>query len=605
MIERKHYYSVIGALLLTFALYSCKTAKPAVQNGKPGSLETQAEANNKPETKGRIIEGYTLQNNDRVYFNAIRNYILGKYDTSFVTFNYYSRLDTSNAAAYYYLANLKGRANYLKQTLSDAQKAARLAPDNKWIQSFYASVLAFSESYENAAQIFIKLAKQNPSDRSNYYIAASKLYVRNKNYPAALSVLDTLQQNRPENDEDVLLEKQNIYMVSKDFSNAIRVTEQLVDAYPLTPEYLIHLTEIYEIQKNDAKSLETIKLLEKRFPDNDEITSYTFGYFLKKRNMEMVSQSLNEYVDAAEANKEKNLSILDQIGAYMSSNQKDTAVLTFLTGLTQKITETKPNNFTAKRLLASMNLYNRNEAEGLKQFEQLIQQDPGNYALYTPVLSYYLYSGKQDSTLRYLDRMEYIFPDSIDLPLNKMLIFRSDNKLDTALKYALKGLDLSQKQKSKDREILFFNSIAETYNELKQYPQSDSVFDALLKKDPENIMALNNYAYYLSERGVRLEYALNLSKKTLEQQNAEPNYLDTYGWILYKMNRFEEAKTYMEKAITYAGKDVSAVVLEHYADIEFKLGNEENALKIWKAIDKAGQGSSFIKKKIKDKKIYE
>lgn len=605
MIKKKHHYSgVVCALLLTFVLYSCKTTKPVVKNGT-SKLESLAETYNNPETKGHIIEGYTLQNNDRVYFNAIKNYILGKYDTSFVTFNYYAKLDTANAATYYYLANLKGRANYLKQTLADAQKAARLAPDNKWIQSFYASVLAFSESYDDAAQIFIKLARQNPGDRSNYYIAASKLYLRNKNYPAALAALDTLQQYRPENDEDILLEKQNIYMVSKDLPNAIKVTEQLAEAYPLSPEYLIHLTEIYEIQKNEAKSLETIKLLEERFPYNDDITSYTFGYFLKKRNLDMVSQSLNEYVDAAESNKEKDLSILAQIGTYMNSNPKDTAVLTFLTGLTQKITQTKPDNFTAKRLLASMNLYNRNEAVGLKQFEQLIDLQPNNYALWTPVISYFLYSGKPDSTLKYLDRMEPIFPDSIDIPLNKMLIARSDNKLDDALKYALKGLDLAQKQKSKDREILFFNSIAETYNELKQYQKSDSVFDALLKKDPENIMALNNYAYYLSERGERLEYALNLSKKTLEQENAEPNYLDTYGWILYKMNRYEEAKTYIEKAIGYAGKDVSVVVLEHYADIEFRLGNVDNAMKIWKALDKAGQGSPFLKKKIKDKKIYE
>jgi tetratricopeptide (TPR) repeat protein len=599
--------TIIGCLLI---LSSCKTTKQTssviARHSRTSDLEARATILNLQETKGKVIDGYTLQDNDRVYFNAIRNYVQGKFDTAFVTLNYYNKLDSTNAAAYYYLASLKGRANFLKPTLTDAGKAASLAPDNKWIQAFYANILAFDESYDKSAQIFSDLAAKNPADRAQYYIAAAKMYSRSKNYAAALKVLDTLQLTRPPDDEDILMEKQSIYMTSKDLPNAIKVTQQLADAYPLSPEYLIQLNEIYEIQGNTEQSLATIKLLQDRFPYNDDITSYTFGYYLKKRNMEMVTESLNEYIDAAEKNQEKDLSILSQIGSYISNNPKDTAVLTFMAELTEKITVQKPNNFTAKRLLASLNLFSRKGDLGLQQSEALIKDRPHNYALWTPVLSYYLYyTNDQDATLKFLDRMEVGFPDSIDIPMNKMFIYRAKDKIDTALKYAFKGLDLSQKQKATEREIIFYNSIAEYYNELKQYQKSDSVFEDLLKKAPDNIMALNNYAYYLSERGERLEYALNLSKKTLEQQYDEPNYLDTYGWILYKMKRYEEAKVYIEKAITNAGNDVTAVVLEHYADIEFQLGHVDNALKIWKAIDEAGQGSALLKKKIKDKKLYE
>ena len=612
MIKKNGSVWSITAIIACLLLLSCCKAvqqasapsvKPVVSKG---TLESETTSRNVAETKGRVIEGYTLQNNDRVYFNAIRNYVQGKFDTAFVTLNYYNKLDSTNAAAYYYLASLKGRANFLKPTLTDASRAARLAPDNKWIQAFYANVLAFDESYDKSAQIFSRLAAKNPADRAQYYIAASKMYSRSKNYEAALKVLDTLQQTRPEHDEDILMEKQNIYMTSKDLPNAIKVTQELADAYPLSPEYLIQLNEIYEIQGNTEKSLATMKLLQDRFPYNDDITSYTFGYYLKKRNMEMVTESLNEYVDAAEKNQEKDLSILSQIGSYISNNPKDTAALTFIAGLTEKITVQKPGNFTAKRLLASLNLFSRKAELGLQQSEALIKDRPHNYALWTPVLSYYLYyTDDQNATLKFLDRMEAAFPDSIDVPMNKMFIYRGQSKLDTALHYAFKGLDLAQKQKAKEREVVFYNSIAEAYNEQKQYQKSDSVFEDLLKKAPNDIFALNNYAYYLSERGERLEYALNLSKRTLEQEYNQPNYLDTYGWILYKMKRYDEAKVYIEKAISYAGNDVSAVVLEHYADIEFQLGNTENALKIWKAIDAAGQGSPLLKKKIKDKKLYE
>ncbi|HRP90136.1 MAG TPA: tetratricopeptide repeat protein [Edaphocola sp.] len=556
------------------------------------------------ETKGQVLEGYKLQDNDRVYFNALKHNILMHYDSAHSGFKYYQSLDSSEAASYYYLAQIEARGNYLNATLKNALKASVLGPQNKWYQSLYANVLAFAAKYDSAANIYFNLGSTNLDERNKSFMASSKLYSRAGEFDKALSALDSILVIDNHN-EDAILSKQEIYLKQSQLDKAIEVTQYLVEAYPLSPEYQIQLAEIYDLDKEPIQSELTINKLDSLFKGNKDVSSYIFGYYLKRRNIDEVAKALNEYVDVVALNDEKNLKIISQIGEYLSYNRKDTLVLDYLSEITDSIVIKKPNNLIAKQLSASLKLYSSNPDKGVAQFKQLIKDSPKTYSIWFPLIDYYNYRGNIDSSLNILNLMGNYFPDSLEIPMNKMFIAQEKKDYQEALDLGYKGLDLAQKQKQKENEMIFFNSIASFYYELKNYVKSDSVFEALLVRDPENIMALNNFAYFLSERGVRLEYALNLSKKTLEDDYNNPNNLDTYGWILYKLGRYQEAKEYLAKAIEISRENVSYVILEHYADIEFRLGNKSIALKIWKLIDKDGKGSAFLKQKIKHKKIYE
>ena len=54
-----------------------------------------------------------------------------------------------------------------------------------------------------------------------------------------------------------------------------------------------------------------------------------------------------------------------------------------------------------------------------------------------------------------------------------------------------------------------------------------------------------------------------------------------------------------------AGSGKTAVIVEHYGDILYKIGNTKDALKNWNLADKIGGGSDFLKQKILHKKLYE
>jgi Tfp pilus assembly protein PilF len=139
---------------------------------------------------------------------------------------------------------------------------------------------------------------------------------------------------------------------------------------------------------------------------------------------------------------------------------------------------------------------------------------------------------------------------------------------------------------------------------------SDRAYLEALEIEPDEPLLLNNYSYYLSLRNIRLEEALELSALAVEQQPENSAFLDTYGWINYKMGNYSEAKKWIQKSIEFTDAP-SPTVLEHYGDVLYKLGEKEEAVTYWKKALEAAQddifeqGSEFLEKKINDKKLYE
>ena len=62
-------------------------------------------------------------------------------------------------------------------------------------------------------------------------------------------------------------------------------------------------------------------------------------------------------------------------------------------------------------------------------------------------------------------------------------------------------------------------------------------------------MVLNNYSYYLAERGEKLPVALKWSYEGNKNNPENSTFLDTYAWVLFKMERYEEAEKFILGAL--------------------------------------------------------
>jgi Tfp pilus assembly protein PilF len=153
-------------------------------------------------------------------------------------------------------------------------------------------------------------------------------------------------------------------------------------------------------------------------------------------------------------------------------------------------------------------------------------------------------------------------------------------------------------------EAQFYAYLGDAYNQLDNHEKSDEAYENVLKLDPDNDYVLNNYAYYLSLRKENLEKAAEMAKRATELRPNSPANQDTYGWVLYQLGKYEEAKVWIGKAIADE-EAASGVILEHYGDVMWQLGDTDNALEYWLKAKEKGDGSDLLDQKIQEKRLIE
>ena len=102
--------------------------------------------------------------------------------------------------------------------------------------------------------------------------------------------------------------------------------------------------------------------------------------------------------------------------------------------------------------------------------------------------------------------------------------------------------------------------------------------------------AFNNYAYSLVEREIKLKRALDLASKAIEIEPNNSSYLDTIGWIYFKLKNFKKAQDYIEKSLRITNDN--AVVLEHLGDVMMKINRLTEAKDLYRRallLDKSNQ----------------
>ena len=122
------------------------------------------------------------------------------------------------------------------------------------------------------------------------------------------------------------------------------------------------------------------------------------------------------------------------------------------------------------------------------------------------------------------------------------------------------------------------------FNYLEDWNSSDQMYEDLISTDQTDSQALNNYSYTLAERGVKLSTALDMAQKAISLDPKNPAYLDTIGWIYFKLKKYKKALNYIEQSVL--GNENNPVVLEHLGDVLMKV-NRSNDARVYyqKALD--------------------
>lgn len=181
-------------------------------------------------------------------------------------------------------------------------------------------------------------------------------------------------------------------------------------------------------------------------------------------------------------------------------------------------------------------------------------------------------------------------------------------KYDESLKDYQKGISYASDAENESIKNWLLNWKATTYFEQNEYDQADKILKSILTTSPDDPFTLKTYSYQLAVRNERLGEAMVMIKKAIEENGTNAHFYDTYAFVLYKNDRYQDALLNIDLAIKISVLNheiIDGMILEHKGDILFKMDDQTDALSYWRKAQKAGGGSRLLAKKISDAKLYE
>jgi tetratricopeptide (TPR) repeat protein len=199
-------------------------------------------------------------------------------------------------------------------------------------------------------------------------------------------------------------------------------------------------------------------------------------------------------------------------------------------------------------------------------------------------------------TLEVLAATGDIDAEQIIFDLNGYLIinlFKRQKQYDKAVSL-LK--DMIKKEEGKNPGP--YMELCDIYIERKNSENAERLLKKMKQLFPSSVEIKNFYAYFMALENKNLEYALKLSKYTLTKDADSPAYLDTYGYILFRMGRIDEAVTYLEKA--YQKHPFEPEIMEHLVECYRLKKNTQKIIEIYQlAVDNGVDFKDQLVEKLK------
>jgi tetratricopeptide (TPR) repeat protein len=205
-------------------------------------------------------------------------------------------------------------------------------------------------------------------------------------------------------------------------------------------------------------------------------------------------------------------------------------------------------------------------------------------------------AGKNEALVEVTTKALNIYTDSVDLVFFKALGLYSQKAYKDLIN-TLENIDFSAYSNA-EYEKNSYNLLAEAYHYTGEYTKADSLFEMIIQRDPGDYVAMNNYSYYLAERGENLERARLMSYTTIRNNPENATFLDTYAWILYKSGEYADSGIYIQKALKHGGEN-DPEINEHAGDIYMALKSPEMAKIFYEKALILGGDTQRLEEKIK------
>ena len=529
------------------------------------------------------------------FYEALRQKEISQYDQALESFRMCYAIDSLDAGLLSEMSTLHILLGNKDQALLQMQRACKSDPDNWWYNRRLVAMYAENKQIDEAITVSQNLVRIFPEKEEAYEILGT-LYKQKGQIDKAIAVYNALEKIRGI-DESVAFEKFYLYASQNKIKKAIVEIDRLIARYPANSRYKVIRGDIYLQQKMYPEAFEIYQ----KALDTDQETPYIY-------------LSLSEYYEALQqpekatgaivtALKNRQLAVeekMEILGQFVPKIIKDSTRLDETESLFKLLVEYYPLEEQVHGYYSLFLQYRKRNAEAINELESMLNINAKNEQTWLQMIQLYMANEQYDEVVATANRAIEQIPEIPQWYFFKGIVLFRQEKYEEALETNKIGVNFVTDNQAQLRSD-FYAQIGDLNYKLGKHNEAFEAYELSLKASPGNIYVMNNYAYYLSELGVELKKAEQMSAKTVEKEPSNSTYLDTYAWIFYIQGNYSLAKFYIERAVDNLKPDYDAgVIYDHYGDILWKTNNQEKAKEMWKIAFEKGIDTPELKQKIEN-----
>ena len=558
----KYIYLLIFSLILGFSIGEATNLSSQRQKARyyfmQGSLE--ASANNMPQAYEYFKKAYEL---DSAYQDAAFTYggqrLFIQTDTLQSPFELYRSLG-------------------LMQGYVDTN------PLDLYATRMYGYFTTALDTVEESIRVYEKSYELMPRE-TQLLLQLSDAYMRLMKTRDAVNTLERYETIEGKSN-DVSLKKISYLLAGQDTLAAISEADALIRENPRDPFSHILKGNLYEVIGNLDSVYKAYSDAERLAPDNGGVKMSLAQFYRQTGDSVMLDNMIYEALLSEEFELQDKLGIL---GDYLQKLLDDSGDRSRGDHLFSVLKEQYPHEPDVLEMAARYAGAKGEFKEGAEAIRYAIDMDPVNEKYWLMLLSYDLTDSDYSAAVEdYENAVTHITPP---LQLKNLYAAAASMLEDTAkAENILTGLlietdprldpEVSTNEiRAEVRKTLPYDDLVwvsslycmlgDLYYKNGEPQKSFDEYERSLAFFADNALTLNNYAYFLAEENGDLEKARKMSRRSLDLNENNPTYLDTYAWILYKLGQYREAREYMELALEIAQQtgDENEEYQIHYQDI--------------------------------------
>ena len=186
-------------------------------------------------------------------------------------------------------------------------------------------------------------------------------------------------------------------------------------------------------------------------------------------------------------------------------------------------------------------------------------------------------SDRTDAAIEVLKQLTESHGDIPNVHVALADVLRQTDSFEESIPVYTRALEMIGDPQEEHWIVYFARGIS--HERTDQWEAAEADFRSALELRPEQPQVLNYLGYSMLEMQENLDEALDLIERAVAQRPDSGYIVDSLGWGLYRLGRYQEAVEHMERAVELL--PIDPIVNDHLGDVYWAVGREREAEFQW------------------------